>query len=418
MKTHAVSEGLKHIRRLEADSADAYEADGSSRESAQTRIKVEMETLQSAMKAALASESKSEADALQQQLTKMIDQRDESAAPARRYLTQDATVEKLGVMLSENPRGLLICRDELAGWLRTMEKAGREADREFYLEAWNGTGGFNVDRIGRGSTRIPALTLSLCGGIQPGKLERYISEAIGEGEGADGLLQRVQLLVWPDDSSFPEWEASQEWPDKAANTRAWEVYRRLSVIELPESGDGESQGIPALHFDSEAQELHTAWRSELETRLRIETVHTPAFEAHLSKYRSLAPALALIYYLAELPAGSPFGEITIGALKKALALSEFLETHARKVFAAELNPGLESAFQLSQKIKSGAVVDGCTVRDIYRHEWTGLRNARETYAAVEILEQYGWLRIETQDTGRGAKGTLSIHPELRANQSG
>src|SRR5438067_2294124 len=75
----------------------------------------------------------------------------------RRYWTQDSTVEKLGIRLQDNPRGLLIVRDELSGWLHGLEKQGREGDRQFYLEAWNGTGSFTVDRIERGTLHIPAL---------------------------------------------------------------------------------------------------------------------------------------------------------------------------------------------------------------------------------------------------------------------
>lgn len=79
-----------------------------------------------------------------------------------------------------------------------MERPGREGDREFYLEAWNGTGSYTFDRIGRGTIHVPALAVSVIGGIQPGKLQRYIAEALSDGGGADGLLQRLQLLVWPD----------------------------------------------------------------------------------------------------------------------------------------------------------------------------------------------------------------------------
>jgi putative DNA primase/helicase len=417
-KSHAVSEGLIHVRRLETEAAESYEAANASREAEQVRIKVESDNLQMAIKRALTNKDDDETDALQHQLTELIERRDAVAAPARRYLTQDATVEKLGVMLKENPSGILIFRDELAGWIGSLDKMGREGDREFYLESWNGTGSFNVDRIGRGSTRIPALTLTLCGGIQPGKLKRYISEAVSGGGGADGLLQRIQLLVWPDDESFPVWEESDQRPDKAARRRAWSVYQRLADIELPIDDGDESSEIPALHFTLEAQALHTAWRSELETRLRYETADTPAFESHLSKYRSLGPALALVCYLAELPADDVIGEVSLDALKKALALCEFLETHARKVFALELNPGLASAYALSRKIKSGTVHDGDTVREIYRHGWTDLTESKDAFAAVEVLERHGWVRFEREGTGGRTKDTLSLHPELRGKSNG
>jgi hypothetical protein len=128
-------------------------------------------------------------------LTELTRQLTEATIIEQRYVTQDATVEKLGELLQENPNGMLLMRDELAGWLSALERPGREGEREFYLEGWNGTGSFTVDRIGRGTLHIPALIISVLGGIQPGKLERYLKEATAGGGGADGLLQRFQERV-------------------------------------------------------------------------------------------------------------------------------------------------------------------------------------------------------------------------------
>ncbi len=81
----------------------------------------------------------------------------------RRYLTNDATVEKIGELLAANPRGLLIFRDELTGWLSSLDREGREGTRAFFLEAWNGTGRFTYDRIKRGTIDIEAACLSMLG---------------------------------------------------------------------------------------------------------------------------------------------------------------------------------------------------------------------------------------------------------------
>ena len=51
------------------------------------------------------------------------------------YRTNDVTIERLGELLRENSRGLLINRDELIGLLRSLDKEGHESDRAFYLEA-------------------------------------------------------------------------------------------------------------------------------------------------------------------------------------------------------------------------------------------------------------------------------------------
>jgi putative DNA primase/helicase len=53
----------------------------------------------------------------------------------RRFITNDATVEKLGELLRDNPNGIIVFRDELMGWLKSLEQETRGADLAFYLEA-------------------------------------------------------------------------------------------------------------------------------------------------------------------------------------------------------------------------------------------------------------------------------------------
>jgi putative DNA primase/helicase len=100
--------------------------------------------------------------------------------------------------VNQNGNGLLICRDELAGLLRSLEKEGHEGACASYLEAWNGTGGFVYDRIGRGTIEIEAACASILGSIQPGPLVQYLRATLEGGVGDDGLIQRCQLLIWPD----------------------------------------------------------------------------------------------------------------------------------------------------------------------------------------------------------------------------
>jgi Protein of unknown function (DUF3987) len=81
---------------------------------------------------------------------------DSLAEPAqRRLVLQSATFEKLHEIMAQNSAGVLVVRDELTGWLAELEHQGRESERAFYLEAWNGDSPFTVDRIGRGSIFVP-----------------------------------------------------------------------------------------------------------------------------------------------------------------------------------------------------------------------------------------------------------------------
>ncbi len=420
MKTFAVTEAQRPLGRLAATARERHETEIATAEARRDRIEAEIAALKDAMKAAArpkksADKELADLGALEVSLAAKRQELAKSAAPERRYMTQDATTEKLGELLRDNPRGLLVCRDELAGWLRTLERPGREGDREFYLESWNGTGGYTFDRIGRGTVHLEAITLSIIGGIQPGKLRAYIQDALTEGSGDDGLLQRFQMLVWPD--ALPAWKAPSGWPDKRARDRAYEVYKRLDGLpgSLPvETTQGD---IPILRFAPDAQRLYDAWRDELEERLRSDALAaTPAFEAHLAKYRSLMPSLALLFHLIDWAAAGEGGPVSLAAAKLAAAWCEYLEAHASKVYSAELTPGVDAAHALASKIKAHDIADGVTVRDIYRRHWKGLSAPNTVKAALDVLEAAGWVRVEDAATEGRPSEIVRLHPELGGGQ--
>jgi len=211
----------------------------------------------------------------------------------RRFLVNDPTVEKLGELLNQTPNGLLLFRDELTGFLRTLDKEGHENARAFYLESWNGDSRYTYDRIGRGTIEIEHACLSILGGIQPGPLLDYMRTAPD-----DGLMQRFQLLVWPDITG--DWRDVDRWPDGPAKTAAYAVFERLANLDPGAMGATQEEGgaIPYLRFTGDAQDLFSEWRTELESRLRRDDL-PPVLESHFAKYRSLIPALALLIRLAE-----------------------------------------------------------------------------------------------------------------------
>src|SRR4030095_12298529 len=133
-----------------------------------------------------------------------------------------------------NPRGLLLFRDELVGWLKTLDREGHEGDRAFYLEAWAGQGSFTYDRIERGTLHIKTVTLSVLGGIQPGPLSAYLRATLSGGQGDDGLRQRLQLLLDPDVS--PHCENIDRSPDTTSKNRAFEVFEKLDHLDVAEMG--------------------------------------------------------------------------------------------------------------------------------------------------------------------------------------
>jgi hypothetical protein len=64
--------------------------------------------------------------------------------------------------------------------------------------------------------------VSILGGIQPGPLAHYLRDVFEGGIGDDGLIQRFQLVVWPDVSR--EWRNIDRWPDSEAKQLAFAVF--------------------------------------------------------------------------------------------------------------------------------------------------------------------------------------------------
>ncbi len=352
----------------------------------------------------------------EEEVREQLDLIDSCRPVERRYMTQDATVEKLGEILRDNPRGILLCRDELIGWLRSFSKPGREGDRAFYLEAWNGDGSFTVDRIGRGTIHVPALCLSVVGAIQPSKLRRYVQEAIFDGDGADGLLQRFQLLVWPDRRE--PYRPITRHPDSDARERAFAIYKAIDKLD-PHSLGAEAStegGVPFIRFACDAQERFDAWRAEYEPSVRGDDLAGfPAFEAHLAKYRSLVPSLALIFHLVDVfsSSGSSGSGVSFTSVQSAITWCEYLEAHARKLYAPELTPDFVAAKLLAKKIEDGLVDHLARVRDLYRPQWSGLRSPELVIGALQVLERLGWLRVVKTPTGGRSAEEVHLHPELR-----
>ena len=318
---------------------------------------------------------------------------DEAKVPKLRRLTvNDATFEALHQTMSENPAGILVVRDELTGWWSTLDRAGREGERAFCLQAWNGDTGHTIDRIGRGTVHVDACCMSMLGGIQPSRLRSYLVDALEDGPNNDGLIQRFQLLVWPD--TEPGWTYVDRAPDAASERDAVRVFRAL--VDLDPANP------KRFHFAPEAQELFIDWLAELETRVRCNELPS-ALISHLSKYRKLMPSLAL---LCELAAGAArnndqLNTVSLENARRAAAWCDYAESHARRIYSCIVTPQLRAARELADKIKKRAVgADGFfSCRDVYLKGWSGLDSPETARLAVEVLEDAGWVRNVSFESG-------------------
>lgn len=320
---------------------------------------------------------------------------DEAQPILKRYLTNNASYEALGELLIDNPNGLLVEADEIIGLLKQLDASGQEVARSFYLTGADGDKPYTFDRIIRGKgIHIEALCLSIIGGIQPGVLREYVRQAVDGGAGADGLLQRFGLMVYPDVSH--DWKEIDRYPDRETKNAVHTLAQKLDTLNPGSIGAEADQygGVPYLRFDDGAQGVFSEWRSGLEHRLRSGDEHQ-AIVSHLSKYRKLVPSLALINHLCDKCAGP----VTEKSLVRAIAYAEYLETHARRVYSYATRPDIEAARTVLKHLQQGRLTTGFSLRDVHRKGWAGLETPTKAQGAIDLLAEYGHLILEDRSTG-------------------
>ena len=397
MKSPTLSAGLSPIKQLQAWAYEDFNNRMAEYAALDEIAKLQKSVAKSEVKRKLTKDKSADVAAL------LKPDSGDDAPILKRYMTNNASYEALGELLMENPNGLMVEADEIIGLLKQLDAGGQEVARSFYLTAADGDKPYTFDRIIRGKgLHIPALCLSIIGGIQPGVLAEYVRQATGGGAGADGLLQRFGLMVYPDIS--PNWKEVDRYPDTEAREAVNQLAERLDNLD-PDSIGAEADkygGVPFLRFNEAAQSLFSEWRAELETRLRSGEEH-PSIISHLSKYRKLIPSLALINHLCD----GGQGAVTLESLLRAIAFSEYLESHARRIYSYATRPDIDAAKTLLKRLHTGKLPTPFKGRDIYRAGWTGLETPPKAQAAISLLQEYGHLREELLETG--GRSTSQFH---------
>jgi hypothetical protein len=242
-----------------------------------------------------------------------------------RCITGDTTVEAVAKLLKENPRGLLLCRDELAAWTLAMNqyRGGRGSDRQFYMSIWCGATIW-LDRKGEPRPlMVPDPFLSILGCLCPDML----GELAGRGDRQDGFMDRV-LFCYPDAPPPPTWSEDEISLDAE---RAWrDAVEALFALE-PEWVEGRPKAR-VVRLSPPAKE---AWVEFYNGHSReMGAADFPGgLKGFWSKLRGYAARLALILHELRLVTGeSTSGEaVDEPAMRGGIVLAEYFATHAARV---------------------------------------------------------------------------------------
>jgi hypothetical protein len=396
MKSPALSEVMKPLHRLEVEAFKEHEAKMRDWSQEMERASILRAATKSATMKSLKSNLKGKID---------IAAGDPDMPVAKRYTVNNFSLEALGEVLLANPDGVLAFSDEIHGLLMLAHKPGNEGLNDFLLSSWNGDGSHTFDRVGRGVRRVERCCIAVLGGIQPGRITEHVIGATSGGAGDSGLLQRFQLLTWPDIRE--KWQLVDRLPDMAARDVASEVFSRLAKKETPEDVFGNKEE-DIRRFDAPAQAAFFAWLTDLEAELRGQDLPL-VMASHLAKYRSLVPSLALIFAVADGVAGA----VPLRYVEQSIGWADYLRPHAERAYACALRPDTRHAQALLDKIKAGAVTGNFKLADVYWKGWSQLDRDGAVKAA-EVLCDLGYLLRDEVRNPSGGRPSVSFHINPKA----
>lgn len=335
---------------------------------------------------------------------------DEPEEPqAVRYLCEDTTVEALAVLLEGQPRGLLILRDELSGWVNSFDayKSCRGADVAHWL-SMHRAGTLVVDRKGgRKLVHVPRAAVCVAGGVQPGALAaalvgRY--QAGGVDEAMDkpskehfdnGLAARLLFAMPP--------RRPKKWTDadlpRETEAGLQELFGRLLGLDF-DAADEEPAPID-VPLTAEAK---AAWVRFYDEHAAETSAMPGDLAAAWSKLEGYAARFALLVHLIREVAGDPTaspGAVDAASVAAGVALSRWFGSEAGRVYEI-LGADVESAEARERRELTRLIRERggrITARELMHASRRYRGNSAEAEAALAGLAEAGAGRWLVDDHG-------------------
>ena len=210
----------------------------------------------------------------------------------KRFYCSDTTVEALADRLQRTPRGILLARDELAGWLGSFDAyKNSRGDVAHWLSMYNARD-LLVDRKSAGQKPLfaPRACVSIVGTIQPGTFRRFVGPEHYE----NGLTPRLLVAMPP--------RHARRWTEAVIDRQTQEAMNNLfgRLYALQPGTDENGKPIPTeLDLTQDGKREWVRFYND-HAGLLLEAVGHRA--AVLSKIEAVAARLSLIIHLVRLAA--------------------------------------------------------------------------------------------------------------------
>lgn len=293
----------------------------------------------------------------------------------QQLLTSDTTVQGLGPVLNDNPRGIILARDELSGWLASFDKfSGKSAvssDVTNWLEFYNAE--FSIVNRKSAEQRFLAIdrpSVSVCGGIQPGILSKCLTS-----ENKDNGLQSRLMLAYPP-------RQQKRWRDDELPHSEVAGYSQLiaELHTLKPNTDLDGHDEPALlRLDADAREMMVTFINSHGSEQNAMTGHTASQWSKLEEIP--ARIVIIIHCVRQVSEDVPDAFCVDGdSMQAAIQIAEWFKSEALRInrLLTE-DENTRNARQLADWIqqKGGSI----TARNLYRNR----RDVKSTEQAELML---------------------------------
>lgn len=323
-----------------------------------------------------------------------------------RILCSDITVEALANLLQNSPRGLLLVRDELSGWIKGFDQYKRVqgADAAHFL-SMHRAGDLLIDRKTNNEIiQVRLAAVSVTGGIQP----RILKRVLGEEHLDNGLAARLLLAMPP--------RLPKHWTEGEITPSTISSFSDLcsSLLDLQFGVDPEGGEAPIdLPLTASGKQ---AWIEFFNRHGLEQSQREGDLAAAFSKLEGSCARLALVIHLVRSLSGDPTLEtkeaIDSTSIEAGVTLTTWFAYETERVYAAlGIAPIAPSPSSLEEIIRRHG--GRLSVRDLMQASRKFRGSSDLARAALQQLVEGGrgtWAHVSA---GRGGRPTevFEITPE-------
>jgi hypothetical protein len=250
---------------------------------------------------------------------------EEIKKPAQgQFIVDDITLEGLVSIHEQNRLGIGVYRDELASWIKDMNKYRKGGDMEAYLAIWSGSSVMMNRKVAKSSflqrPHIPVL-----GGVQPSIFSQFTTEE----NQSNGFVDRL-LICYPelDPQPMNTYELADGLEEFYSDVLV-QMYEsiRMNHVRFDEQGDVYSIEVSYSPDAFNEQLRVNHWITDLENSPH----ENEYFKSMLPKMKTYLNRFALICHMMEIFEGEKHHEIQVSSVLKAEQLVNYFIDMAKKV---------------------------------------------------------------------------------------